>query len=973
VGLARNDYRHHRRQKIMPVPAGRVQDALPEWRRRPCGLMVAMPDIDTVLRFTVLGPVRAWRDDAEVRLGSPGQRALLALLLAAAGRPLGIAELMAALWPDQPPATALNVIHQYIGGLRRLFEPGLARRDQGRWLLLGGGGYRIAVTAEHLDLLRFRRLLAESRSAEAYERSLELWQGPVAAGLQPGVRGNPLFTAIELELSTAARAAADVALAEGAADRLLPAVQRAAALNPFDEPLQARLVSLLAAAGQQAEALDHFRVVADRLAGELGLDPGEELTGARDAVLRGGAGRPAGPAQLPRDLPAFAGRTGEIARAMTLLDGAATPGTVVISTIGGMAGVGKTALAVHWAHRVADRFPDGQLYLNLRGFDPHDDTLDPARALRVLLGSLGAGPAEVPSGLDALSAAFRTRVAGRRMLLLLDNARDAEQVRPLLPGAPGSLVIVTSRDRLHGLVTADGAVPMNLDVLSAAESRALLARRLGQGRVSAEPEAVGDIVTRCAGLPLALSIVAARAALNPAFPLTAIAEELHEADRLDALGDTQTVFSWSYRRLSESAARLFRLFGVHPGPDVSAAAAASLTGAPVRQVRPLLAELTRNNLISEHRPGRYLIHDLLQAYADGLLDPAEAEPARRRMVDHYLHTALIGCRLMSPSYAVVELDAPAEGVTPEPVGGGPEALAWFVAEEAVLFALIDVTVRTGLDRATWQLQWALHPYMLRRLPTDASFPVLRAAARALDRLGDLGNRARVEAAIATMYSMSGEQVGAAADHRAERRALAGEHFRRAFQMYGEAGNLSGQGNALYGLALLANRTGDRAGTVANARRALGVYRRAGDDYGMASALGGISWAHAQHGNHQQAITRGRQALEFLADGPHRQAESSILHTVAYSHLHLDEPAAAATALHRAIDLAVAVGDPYLVAECQIDLGDAQLAMGDAAAARRSWESALGVLEEFGTELADKTRAKIKSLPREGTDDKLPIA
>ncbi|MEU4156459.1 BTAD domain-containing putative transcriptional regulator [Actinoplanes sp. NPDC026670] len=916
-----------------------------------------MPDTDAVLRFTVLGPVRAWRNDTEVQLGSPGQRALLALLLAAAGRPLGISELIAALWPDEPPATAPNVIRQYVGGLRRRFEPGLARRDQGRWLLLGAGGYRIAVTTDDLDLLRLRGLLASAESAEAYATGLELWQGPVAADAPQRLRSHPVFAAIELELSTAVRAAADIALAEGAADRLLPTVRRAAGLHPFDEPLQARLVSLLAAAGQQAAALDHFRAVAGRLAAELGLDPGEELTAAREAVLRDDPDRPA---QLPRDLPAFAGRAAELAEAMTLLDGATAPGPVVISAIGGMAGVGKTALAVHWAHRVADRFPDGQLYLNMRGFDPHDDTLDPARALQVLLGSLGAAPAEVPSGLDALSAAFRARMAGRRMLLLLDNAHDAEQVRPLLPGTPGCLVIVTSRVRLHGLITS-GAVPLNLDVLSAADSRALLARRLGEPRVSAEPEAVETIVAHCARLPLALSMVAARAALNPAFPLAAIAEELHDTDRLDSLGDTQIVFSWSYRRLSAPAARLFRLLGVHPGPDVSTAAAASLTGVPPRDVRAPLAELVRNNLISEHRPGRYLIHDLLRAYANELLDPAEADPARRRVVDHYLHTALIGCHLMNPSYAVVELDPPAGGVTPEPITGGPQALAWFVAEEAVLFALIDATVRTGLDRATWQLQWALHPYMLRRLPTDTSFPVLRAAARALDRLGDLDNRARVEAAIATMYSMSGEQVGQAAGHRAERRSLAADHFRQALVMYGAAGNLSGQGNVLYGLALLANRTGDRAGTVANARRALGVYRRAGDDYGMASALGGISWAHAQHGNHRQAISRGRQALELLAGGRHRQAEASILHTVAYSHLRLDEPTAAAVSLHRAIDLAVEVGDPYLVAECQIDLGDAELAMGDPAAARHSWESALGVLEEFGTELADRTREKLKSL------------
>jgi hypothetical protein len=319
---------------------------------------------------------------------------------------------------------------------------------------------------------------------------------------------------------------------------------------------------------------------------------------------------------------------------------------VVISAVSGTAGVGKTALAVYWAHQVADRFPDGQLYVNLRGFDPSGSVMHPAEAVRRFLDALNVPPERIPVDLDAQAVLYRSQLAGKRMLVVLDNARDTAQVRPLLPGAPGCLVLVTSRNQLTSLIAGDGARPISLDLLTDEEARQLLARVLGVDRVAAEPAAVAEIITRCARLPLALALVAARAAVGPHGELQLLAEELRDTQQRWQLltGDepttnVQAVFSWSYQALTPHAARLFRLLGLHPGPDIAAAAAASLAGLPPSTVRPMLAELVRASLLAEHSPGRYAFHDLLRAYATDLAQRTDSDRQRHaataRILNHY--------------------------------------------------------------------------------------------------------------------------------------------------------------------------------------------------------------------------------------------------------------------------------------------------------------------------------------------------
>jgi len=916
------------------------------------------------MRFTVLGPVRAWRGEAEADLGGPQQRALLALLLAAGGRPVGLAGIVDALWGEDPPASAVNVIYRYVGGLRRLIEPDLPTRDAGRFLLASAGGYRLEVTADSLDLLRFRELAERGRaesSPEWYAQGLELWQGPAAAGIGATVRGHPMFAALDREHLAAAQAAADLALATGAADRLLPAVRFAADLAPLDESMQARLVLRLGAAGQQAAALGAYRRIATRLVDELGIDPGEELTAARDTVLRGtsspvSAPAPAGdlsdrPAQLPVDLAMFAGRQRELASAMALLTDEAAE-TVVISAIGGMAGVGKTALAVHWAHQVADRYPDGQLYVNLRGFDPDNEVLAPSEALRRLLGALGVQHEAIPARLDALAAIYRTRIAGRRMLVLLDNARDVEQVRPLLPASRGCLVIVTSRNQLSGLVALDGARPLSLDVLSAADGRDLLIRRIGAARVGAEPAAVEEIVARCANLPLALAIVAARAGIRPDFPLEAVAAELSEAHgSLDAFAgpedavNVRAVFSWSYRALTDPAARMFRLLGVHPGPDITAVAAASLAGIRRGQARLLLGELTRAHLLAEHRPGRYACHDLLRAYAIELADdPEEQLAARHRMLDHYLYSALPGHNLLSPHRRPIELTSMSDGVTPEQPADEPEAIAWFTAEEPVLLAAITQAARHRFDRHAWQLHWTAHPYLNRRVASDTALAAMRTAADATHRLADSANHARILANIANHHAQT------------DQHDLATDCFQQALLLYQESGDLAGQADVYHGMAAMTDRQGECRETLRYTRRALEIYRRIGSRFGEAMALGGIAWAYARLGEYRRALARCRQSL--AVDGGHADhTAGGTWHTIGYAKHCLGDYRAAVDAFRRAIDFVAIVGDSRLESLFYVDLGEAQHACGDVEAARTSWERAAALLDDIDRRRAGEIRAK----------------
>ncbi|MBF9130517.1 hypothetical protein I0C86_16335 [Plantactinospora sp. S1510] len=641
-------------------------------------------------------------------VGRRQERCLLGLLLLEASRPVPIPRLVDLLWHGEPPATATAVLSTYVSRLRTALNSGAD--GCGDALVRRGDGYALEIDVAAVDAHRFVRLVEQARTAVGVERSrllreaLGLWRGTPLADAATPLRERVCAGLDRLRRSAMLlRIETDLAL--GGHEELLGELTELVERDPLDETLAGHLMIALYRAGRRQDALQTYHRTRERLAEALGLDPGHRLGALARAILRadpvldpcpvgtdtdtdrdgnsngngngngngndpsappagnraatydGVPPRPLGvPAQLPPKLSVFVGRDPELDQLdAALLPGRDEPTGVLIAVVSGTAGVGKTTLAVHWAHRQADRFPDGQLHVDLRGFEPTGSVLEPARALRGFLTALGVPPQRIPAELVEQAALYRSLLTGRRMLIMLDNAADAEQVHPLLPGSPGCAVIVTSRNRLSGLVATAGARPLLLDLPPAAEARQLLIRRIGADRVAAEPAAVDELISHCARLPLALAVAAARTAANPTFPLRALARELRSTDsRLAGFadGDTGTdvraVFSWSYQTLSPPAARLFRLLGLHPGPNIGTSAAASLLGVPVEEVRPSLAELSRANLLVERTPGRYGCHDLLRAYSAELareLEPeAERAEAIRRVLDHYLRTAHAAAR-----------------------------------------------------------------------------------------------------------------------------------------------------------------------------------------------------------------------------------------------------------------------------------------------------------------------------------------
>ena len=708
----------------------------------------------------------------------------------------------------------------------------------------------------------------------------------------------------------------------------------------------------------------------DTLVQLLGATRGEQgaLATARDRVAearRSGGGASGAGAAVPRQLPApvsgFTGRTDQLARLDQLLTAAAPEAgpapTMVISAVSGMAGVGKTTLALHWAHRIADRFPDGQLYLNLRGFDPGDQVVDPADAVRSFLDALQVPAQRIPDGLDARTALYRSLLAGRRMLIVLDNARDAGQVRPLLPGTPGCLVLVTSRNRLTGLIAADGAHPIMLDVLSPAEARELLALRLGPERITAEPYAVEEIMTRCGRLPLALAIVAARATTHPHLSLSALATELRDTgDRWTALSgddpatDVRTVFSWSYRALTPPGARLFRLLGLHPGPDLSAPAAASLAGLPLGEARPLLAELARANLATARSADRYTSHDLLRAYAAEQAQATDPEPERRaatrRMLDHYLHTTYGAERQLNPDTHPLSLDPPADGVTPEPVADHDQAMAWFAAEHAVVLAMVNHAAATGFDAHTWQLAWSVQYFLDQQGRWTEMLVTGHAGVAATQRLGDPIARARTHCLLAYTYT----KLGRFADAHAQ--------LRKSLEVCRRAGHQAGQAQTHRLLGQLWDRQGHHSEALEHARQALDLHRATGYSHGQACALNDLGWYSTQVGDHEEALARCQEALALHQKLDNRRGQAETWDSIGYVQHRSGNYAEAVASYRQALRLLRDLNERYYQADTLVRLGETHDAAGNRAAARDAWHQAAMILDELRHPDADQVRDRL---------------
>jgi tetratricopeptide (TPR) repeat protein len=693
---------------------------------------------------------------------------------------------------------------------------------------------------------------------------------------------------------------------------------------------------------------------------------------ARPSDLAAGAAQACIPVphQLPPALTGFVGRAAQLGQldAACGFDTAGAAGgsgepaatSVVLS---GTAGVGKTTLAVHWAHRVAARYPDGQFYVNLRGFDPTGPMMTPAEAIRGFLEALGVPPERVPTHLPAQVGLYRSLLAGRRVLIVLDNARDVEQVRPLLPGSPSCLVLVTSRNRLAGLIAVENARPVTVDLLSADEAWQLLARRLGADRLTVEPRAVDEMIERCARLPLALAVVAARGLTHPGFPLATLAADLRETQRLfgaftggDAGTDVQAVFSWSYRSLTPPAARLFRLLGCHSGPEIGIPAAASLAGLPRDHVHRLLAELAHAHLVTEHEPGRFGAHDLLRGYAAELAESDDASEARRaaiqRGLDHYLHTAHAAAPLLQPGWDPITLAAAQPGVVAEAITDHSHALAWFTAESRVLLAAVAYAERTGFEWHAWRLARSLVDFLQRRGHWSDLAACQRTALTAAQRASDPSGQANAHRDLARVLARVGQPQEAEG------------HYRTALTLFGDLGDHTGQARTHRAFGAMLDQLGRHTEVLYHAQRALELYRAAGRLSEEASAQNGVGWAHAQLGRYELALDHCQRALGLLRRTDDRHGEANTWDSLGFIHDRLGRHRRAVRCYHRALALFAQIGERYDEAETLTRLGDSRRSLGDRAGAIRTWRRALRILDDLGHPDAKRVRDRLaRATPR----------
>ena len=918
------------------------------------------------MRFRVLGSLEVVHDGKRVHLSGKRARALAHLLLES-GSWIPAHRFADFLWDDEPPSTAVRQVQNTLASLRRLLT-----EHGGDPIERSGLGYRLR--SEDIDLVHFERDLARAReamraddpaaAAELLDRALGHWRGSVLADLD----GDQIAAAaarLEKERLAALEALNDAELALERGGSVVTRARELLSADPYRQRAAVQLMHALHGLGRGVEALEVYNGMRNRLSEELGLDPGAELQEAQHRVLAE-VPEPAAltpkpqpapvPAQLPATVSGFCSRDAD----MAALDAQLDSGTMRIAVVSGPGGVGKTSLAIEWAHRVRDRFPDGQLYVDLSGFAPDSSALAPADALGGFLTALGVSAASLPRDLDARADLYRSLLADRRMLVVLDNARDAEQVRPLLPGSPDCTVLVTSRLLLSELVVRNGASQLRLEVLDRPDARELLRRRLGRARAEAEPEVVEAILDICAGLPLALAIVAARAVVEPHFPLRAIADRLSEAESAlealendDLVGDVRAVISWSYDALSPEAARLFRLTGLHPGPDFSAAAAASLAGIPIRRSRVLLRELTDAHLLTEHRPGRYALHDLLAVFARETVATVEGEVGRgeaeRRMLSHCLGSALSVSESIEPfrrppSSPDLEPDAEIERF-----GQADAAMNWVKSELRVLDNMIAFAERTGADAYTTALAWAVAGALHRNGDWGVGLGTQRRALRAARRLGDRRHKATAHMHISMFLFSSGEF------DEAER------HLGQALDCCDPERDRTVLAQVNHQLAVLLNEVGRFGEALDHCMEAYRLFQDCGDEPGQAGALNGIGWLQAKLGRYGEAIEHCRKSLALSESIGAHSTRAQALDSLGYALNEQGRHREAIECYQQSVEVNRLVGSRLNEAQSRVHLGESHQAMGEAELAREQWLRALSIFEEVREHRADQVRARLAEL------------
>ncbi|MFC8097160.1 BTAD domain-containing putative transcriptional regulator [Streptomyces sp. NPDC057363] len=958
------------------------------------------------LRFGVLGPVRAWRGGEALATGSPQQRALLAALLLREGRTATASELIDALWGEEPPSQALAAVRTYASRLRKVLDPGV--------LVSESGGYAVRGLGERaLDLTAAQDLSAEAEKArgagdlcharDVLRRALALWDGEVLAGV-PGPYAEAQRVRLEEWRLQLLETCLDMDLEQGCHAEAVSELTALTAAHPLRERLRELLMLALYRSGRQAEALAVYADTRRLLADELGVDPRPGLQELQQRILQADPGlaeppapaaqtavAPVRPAQLPATVPDFTGRASFVGELSDVLSSASGDGdgngrVMAVSALAGIGGVGKTTLAVHVAHRARAAFPDGQLYVDLQGAGAR--AAEPETVLGSFLRALGTPDSAVPDSLEERAALYRSLLDGRRVLVLLDNARDAAQVRPLLPGTEGSAALVTARVRMVDLA---GAHLVDLDVMSPDEALTLFTKIVGEERVASERQAALDVVGACGFLPLAIRIAASRLAARRTWTVSVLAAKLaDERRRLDELqaGDlaVKATFELGYGQLEPAQARAFRLLGLADGPDISLAAAAAVLDLPAQDTEDLLESLVDTSLLESAAPGRYRLHDLVRLYARACAERDEHPPSERgaalsRLLDFYLATAAGIYAMERPGDRLVDHLEPTrhEGLR---FAEGTAALDWLYTEGESLLACVRQSVDTDRLRRAVDLLWAakdLAESGANSRQYEATAIAVSEAARAA---GDLRTEGRARTTLTNVLLVSGRIHQAAEEARlameraasardvaagswaANDRGLISLHqhrysdgktfFDQAIRGFSQAGNRAGEATTSFNLSRAHLAMGNVGKAVGIARDGLTLLAELGRTMRLANGHYALGMALTQAGRLTEALNQFNEALTIFVDHRQRLWEGTTHFRVAEAHIAARRPAQAAQHAEQALAIGCIGGD-RMRGNVLTLLGRSLSALGQADRARACWREALKLYEENSASEADEVR------------------